>query len=231
MLSEIEWKRVEVMLRWAGEVRRRGAAGDVPLSFVLAADRLEETAVGRLSDWLDDDAHGIDRETIVRLVGKIPERSLRRESRRVSMIGDWQRFNAEPWLDSGAINPEKDFAGIRLTDRMGTRVWLSIERCRTERFVDHLTRHWIEILDADLRPFDDPELRQKFSERNREREQVVIMRERVMIMTEDRAECARLYAGAIHHRLRAGSRALGVFEHWTPEHEQRIEALQNRVGL
>lgn len=224
MLSEIESKQVEVMLRWAGEMRRRGAAGEVPLSFVLAADRLEETAVGRLSDWIDEDAHGIDRETIVRLVKEIPGRSLRRESRRLSLIGDWQRFQDEPWLVSGAINPEKDFARARLTDRMGTRVWLSIERRRTERFVDHLVRHWIEVLDASLRTLDDPA---------RRREIPAPMRERGVIMTEDRAECVRLHAGAIRPWPRHGSRAFagfGDFVYWTPEFERRIDSLRRRVG-
>ncbi len=224
MVSEINSKKVEVMLRWAGELRRRGAAGELPLSFVLAADQLEEAAVSRLSDWIDDDAHGIDRETIVRLVGKIPDRSLRRESRRMSLIGDWQRFQEEPWLKSGAINPEKDLAGARLTDRMGTRVWLSIERRRTERFVDHLVRQWIEVLDADLRTLDDPA---------RRREIPAPMRERGVLMTEDRAEYVRLHAGAIRPWPRHGSRAFagfGDFVYWTPEFGQRIETLRNRAG-
>ena len=144
LASEMEANAIEVLLRWAQLLRTQGARGEIPLRYVLAADNLERVAGAQLKSnslAADSDTHG-------RLAAMIPDPELRRESRRVALIREWQWFNSEPWPRFTAPNPNKDFAELNLIRRLGPRIWLSIEQVRTERYLDQFVQGLLQRLDS-----------------------------------------------------------------------------------
>ena len=148
-LGKLQQSATEVVLAWAVRLRRRAAEGELPLRYLLFVDEAEHWVLQKLQGQASIvQADGIfwDRQTIRSVLDGFPDRKLRRESRRVALVREWQAYQQQFWVSPDGMPVDKTFVGVSLAERMGMRASLSLERRRIDRQLDRLVKALLDTL-------------------------------------------------------------------------------------
>jgi hypothetical protein len=197
----MEADAIRILLKWSRQLRGRAARGQFPLSVLFEADAMEIRAVQQL----EIAATRQTPETMRQLCELIPSDELRRKSRRVTLIKEWQGFQQMSWTTRTGVYVGKIFAGRGIPD---SRPWLALERLRSARYVDELTHLVLNQLSGQLPlHFASPG---------------AIHRRRLVEQAQGRAPS---YSEAQRRYLERPPRPQ-MFDYWTADHEQRIDRLR-----
>ncbi|TWU60037.1 ABC-2 family transporter protein [Rubripirellula tenax] len=134
---------IEVLLKWARQVRQNVADGEEGLIGLI---RIAAPAEGLAVAWVEAYRDLKSEVSGEFLIDKIPSEDVRKRSRRIGVIGEWQRFNERGWFSRGS-NPMNEFAGAWMLS--GRTHKFAIERRRAERHIDMFTRRLLEMIDTD----------------------------------------------------------------------------------
>ncbi len=192
---------VEVLLKWAVKIRQGVADGKYTLwELERIAEPAEVAAIDAIQ-WIT--ARGT-RPELAKLVELIPDRKLRKESRRNGLITQWKLYNQESWRNEYA-DGEVAYIKFFMSHPVALTVaWIPLERTRSDRFIDEATRFTLEQLDDGLpKSEDSPEFQQR----------VDLWREAVS-----------------PPRVDGHSSDIQLGRYWTKSHENRIDALRARYA-
>lgn len=145
--TELQHAGIEVLLKWATQVREGALEGEYPLiDLDTAAEASEALAVSAISEHLS--VFGPTKE-LKSMVDSIPDADLRLRSRRMALIGEWKAYNRTQWVrqSPGFVNYGKVFAYRPIAHRIAR---LPFERTRADRFIDQLTQLLLSQLDNGL---------------------------------------------------------------------------------
>ncbi|TWU47683.1 ABC transporter permease [Rubripirellula reticaptiva] len=135
---------VEVLLKWANLVRQYVADGEEGLlALIRIAEPAEEIALQVFASQPRIKSVGSDKL----LAAMFPSPELRKKSRRIGVIGEWQRYNRRGWFDRDPQVPIKDFAGELMLNSMSHK--FAIERNRADRNIDSFVRRLVDMIDDD----------------------------------------------------------------------------------
>lgn len=145
---------LEILLKWAKQLRGAVAQGDSSISTLIYAERAEEAAIQNL-EWetVRDRVPTAHKARIRELVSMIPNRELRKESRKNGLLNDWRQYSDSPWMKENQAG--QYFSKYFLMEPVAyTLADIPFERRRADRYVDALTRLMLTQLDQGL-PQDD----------------------------------------------------------------------------
>jgi len=129
---------IEVLLKWARVLREAAVTGDATLhELEVIAETSEFLAVNRINTMT---LHGGHLPEFKSLVDSIPDRDLRKESRRVSLVAAWRAHESTSWLkrtgDTTVVRSRTfPYQGPLVAHQVS---WLSLERTRADRFIDKM---------------------------------------------------------------------------------------------
>ncbi len=192
---------VAVLLKWAGKIRQGVADGKYTLSELeQGAEPAEVAAVDalqRMTEWRTT-------PELAKLVDAIPDRTLRRQSRRNGLITQWKLYNQEDWKTEyagGEVFYGKFFMNHWVANGVA---WIPLERTRSDRFIDKATQFTLNQLDGRLPETDvSPEFRQRLE----------LWREAVSPPS-----------------VNFDNQNIGLGRYWTNSYEKRIDALRARIA-
>lgn len=189
---------IAVLLKWAGEIRQHVADGEYTL-YVL--EQVAQTAEVAAVDALHAMALRGSPPELKELVDLIPDRDLRRKSRRRGLISQWKLYDQQPWVHEWA-DGQTYYGKAFMGHPVGSTVaWIPLERTRCDRFIDKATRFTLEQLDTGLpKSTASPEFQQR----------------------------GKLWSEA--QGLQGYRKDLVIGRYWTAEYENRIEALRQRFA-
>lgn len=131
---------IAVALDWSRRIRELVIEGKEPLiTLISVAEPCELHAVRSMRRL---QASHPNAPELSGLRNGVSRKDLRRRSRTIAVIEDWQRFQRDSW-DSG-----KSFADTRLL-RQNFR-WVPIEKTRSERYLDLVTKQLLEQLKSEV---------------------------------------------------------------------------------
>lgn len=145
---EIKLAAIEVWITWASRIRRGICEGEYSFRDLMIAENIESRAVENLLATLQtygsqlQASEEVSRSIVIAidaLLEKIPSADLRRESRRVALLADWQVYNRQKWVwdrGDGLQYEAKNFMGYPIASRYTA---IPYERLRADRIVDELT--------------------------------------------------------------------------------------------
>ena len=191
---------LEVWLKWTNDLRRDTASEHSSLAVLLQAERIENQIIVTLEAITKH--MGVLPE-LTRLVDMIPDRELRRQSRRAALIKAWQDYQAGSWIEETLgvkhLQTSRMFGGSSSVTNHAS--WLPFERNRTDRYMDKLVRLVLDQLDHGLpENTESPQFQQGIE----------------------------LWEDAMLHNVRFDDTASFRFaftQSWTEDNEQRIEDL------
>lgn len=156
--SALEIQAVEVLLHWANRSRRLIVEGDEGMATLVGvAEPAERIAVAVMFLW---SSSAENQAEIDRLQSLIADDDLRKESRRVAIVGHWKRFVQLPWTTKTGLG--KEFAFDRF---LAPHVaWLNVEQRRSERWVDQAIQILLDEIESGRLFAGDPNTN-KFTKR------------------------------------------------------------------
>lgn len=202
--DQLKQAAVAVLLKWARVIRQLVVDGKYTLNELeRVAEPAEVEAVEALRSLV---GRGPSPE-LSKLVDAIPDRKLRRESRRNGLITQWKLYDQSGWRHETHThaNGEVWYGKTFMNYPVGSIVaWIPMERTRCDRFIDKATRFTLGQLDGTLpETTDSPEFQQ-----------------RVMLWRE----------AASPPRVDNYRQDIPIGRHWTAANEKRIDALRARVA-
>lgn len=132
--SEVRLLAARVLVKWSTTVREMALAGNASFSQVFGLAETADSQLEPLLSSFEDLYHNEPNEAeaeLLELFGSLPDKTLVRQSRRISLIRDWQRY-AQPTESS--LQMGRRFAG--LYSMAPSQRWLAVERIRSDRYLD-----------------------------------------------------------------------------------------------
>lgn len=142
--SAVTRKTIEVLLKWSRVVREQTLNGNAGFALLeSAAERSESRAVSHLQA-----ISGMNPSTeIAELIEQIPDAELRKKSRRMAIIQEWNRYRSVSWKGATGIVEPKTFMNALVAYSVKQ---IPFERKRADRYVDEMTKLMIGQLDKGL---------------------------------------------------------------------------------
>ncbi|GAA5509863.1 hypothetical protein [Novipirellula caenicola] len=197
-VAEMKRNALKVMAAWATAVRQNAVQATSSFGTVsLVADFGEEFLLRYI-----DTIEGTD-EQIAEIVSRIPDQELRRASRAVVLVQAWDEYQRGRWtkVTPDAWRYERRFADVLLNS---PATFLSLERARSDRFLDKAVRLTLDQLEHELPRKGSPAFAQ-------------------------RAEYWNEFAGQrAFGDAHKPARVADWFENWTLDHENAIAGLRKR---
>ena len=139
--TELALAADEVLITWAVRIREGVCAGEFAFRDLMLAERFERMAVENLFAILPSFGPSplAMPAPLAKLVAQIPNSDLRRESRRIALLANWQIYNRQKWVvetGSGSQLQAKTFLGYAMASLYSA---IPFERWRADRNVDELT--------------------------------------------------------------------------------------------
>ncbi len=143
--EELVRQAIAVLLKWSTQIRQDLVAGNHGIAELEnGAERSEQIAIQKLQSLI---ALTSPSEDFSPLIESIPDARLRHDSRRATLLREWNRYQQTPWQSVDGQWRSKTFlrepAAFNLSH-------LGYERTRTDRFVDALAKLLLQQLDSGL---------------------------------------------------------------------------------
>ncbi|WP_372721080.1 hypothetical protein [Novipirellula sp.] len=199
-IAEMKRNALKVLATWADVVRKKATHGASTLYQVSSVADFSEEYLLRYVDTIQ----GTD-EQISEIVSRIPDEELRRRSRTVALLQAWDDYQRHPWkkVTVDTWRYERRFANKVLND---PTTFLSLERARSDRFLDEAVQLTLDQLEHGLPRDGSPEF-------------------------ERRADYWTEFAGPrVFKNVYNAPQFADLFQNWTLDHETAIGVLRQRYS-